>query len=296
MAVEKLHLITRETSKGTRCIEGSKIQKIGLDLIRERFDLSRYTLVLHSIRNPVPSAHDMASEQWLHQTERLARQLNMRCWQVEHPSAIDASSFARQIDQANRSSEIVGIILQFPLPKHLHGVLSALDPTKDIDALNPTNRYWQRHAMAELALRLICAVPNASDTIAVLGSDNFIGNDIAVGASSHGVVFRLSDINTINPPIVAQTMISALNKANSVGAEHIGTGIVLGIDVGRQKVGDRVFGDFNLLSGHPNSVDGHIHMLTPVPGGVAPLSLLIYAERIVQNVYGSNALRIEFQS
>jgi len=202
----------------------------------------------------------------------------------------------------NRRGDIHGILVQLPLPKGVDtdAVLLSVDPLKDVDGFHPVNAglLLQNHArfvpctpsgIMELLSRHRVELPGLRAT--VLGRSNIVGKPMALLLLHANATVTLAHSRTRNLPEVtreADLLVVAAGKAGLVRAEHVKKGAVV-VDVGMNRIEDASqardlldpgrFSEFekkgSALVGdvHAPSVQEVASALTPVPGGVGPLTI-----------------------
>jgi len=189
------------------------------------------------------------------------------------------------IDRLNRDKSVHGILVQLPLPKQIDEtrVLEAVNPAKDVDAFHPDNvgRIVQGrprflpctpHGVQQLLLR--SNIPIAGANVVVVGRSDIVGKPMAVMLMQRGrggdATVTVCHSRTRDLPAVtrsADILIVAIGKAKFLTADMVKPGAVV-IDVGINRTDDGLVGDVDFES--VKEVAGQI---TPVPGGVGPLTI-----------------------
>jgi methylenetetrahydrofolate dehydrogenase (NADP+)/methenyltetrahydrofolate cyclohydrolase len=213
--------------------------------------------------------------------ERLGMTSQMHC-----PLAnVSIDELLGLIERLNRDPAVHGILVQLPLPKGLDEgrVLQAVDPLKDVDAFHPENvgRIVQNrprflpctpHGIQQLLIRR--KIPIAGAHVVVVGRSDIVGKPMAVmlmqrGAGGDATV-TVCHSRTRNLPEVtrqADILIVAIGQANFIRAEMVKPGAVV-IDVGMNRTEAGLVGDVDFPS-----VREVASQITPVPGGVGPLTV-----------------------
>jgi methylenetetrahydrofolate dehydrogenase (NADP+) / methenyltetrahydrofolate cyclohydrolase len=206
---------------------------------------------------------------------------------ILHPLSADTTSaeLLALIDRLNRDQKVHGILVQLPLPKQINEsqVLEAVDPSKDVDAFHPDNvgRIVQGrprflpctpHGVQQLLIRNNIKIAGAN--VVVLGRSDIVGKPMAImlmqrGPSGDATVTvchsRTHNIKEICRE--ADILIVAIGKAKFVTADMVKPGAVV-IDVGINRTDNGLVGDVDF-----NSVKEVAGQITPVPGGVGPLTI-----------------------
>jgi methylenetetrahydrofolate dehydrogenase (NADP+)/methenyltetrahydrofolate cyclohydrolase len=213
------------------------------------------------------------------------------------------------IARMNRDPKINGILVQLPLPRHLSesDVLLAIDPEKDVDGFHPTNvgrmvvgekafLPCTPHGCIQLLLRSQVKIEGAH--VVVVGRSNIVGKPLAnmlLQKSPYGNA-TVTICHTRTPDIgkftrQADIVIAAAGKPNTITADMIREGAVV-IDVGvnrvpdpTKKAGFRLVGDVDF-----EAVREKASMITPVPGGVGPMTITMLLYNTVESAKRANAL------
>lgn len=197
------------------------------------------------------------------------------------------------VDKLNKDDEIDGFIVQLPLPKHINDekVINAIDPNKDVDGFHPNN-------IGKLTLGLptfVSATPKGIMTLleranletsgkhcVVIGRSNIVGRPMSILMSSAGnpgnATVTLCHSRTKNLKEIclqADILIVALGKAEFVTGDMVKEGATV-IDVGITRVEDPSKKSGFALKGdvHFESVAPKCEFITPVPGGVGPMTVV----------------------
>ncbi len=183
-----------------------------------------------------------------------------------------------------------GILVQLPLPKHIHEttVLDAINPLKDVDCFHPENvglltqgrpRFLPctPHGVQVLLRESGVAVDGAH--VVVLGRSEIVGKPISLmlvqkGETANATVTICHSRTKRLPEITrsADILIAAIGKPEFVTAEMVKPGAIV-IDVGINRVDDRLIGDVAF-----GPVSAIASAITPVPGGVGPMTIAMLLE------------------
>lgn len=194
------------------------------------------------------------------------------------------------IAQLNADINVHGILVQLPLPKQIHEttVLDAVDPLKDVDCFHPENvgRMVQGrprflpctpHGVQVLLRESGTQVEGAH--VVVLGRSEIVGKPVGMmllqkGQTADATVTichsRTKNLSEITRS--ADILIAAIGRPNFVKADDVRPGVVA-IDVGINRVGDKLVGDIEY-----ESVSAIASAITPVPGGVGPMTIAMLLE------------------
>jgi methylenetetrahydrofolate dehydrogenase (NADP+)/methenyltetrahydrofolate cyclohydrolase len=275
------------TPKGTNLIDGAKAREDLIAYIQSQYDLRNCYIQLHLIDPYYQTARTDASIVSINQKDMLVTRIGAKVERYHHSSNTPVNDIEQIILDGNSRHNVFGIIVQMPIDPQFSHIPDIIAPSKDLDSLNSSNTIWTSGATAEAAIRILIAKRNQLPNIAIVGAAGFIARDIIHGLQ----VNNLGDGNPvfidITDPIdlvrSSQTIISAVGKPGLIRGTHLSHMPFLGIDIGNTRIQGAFQGDF-----HFPSVDGNVEYLTPVPGGMGPLEMVMLAERIVRRAADPN--------
>ena len=225
---------------------------------------------------------DPASQVYVRNKHRACEELGIHSEQYTLSADTDRQTLLDLITELNGREEIHGILVQLPLPGHLDEkeILSAIDPAKDVDSFHPQNvgrlvigDYFFAPCTPSGILTLIdsAGVDLTGKECVVIGRSNIVGKPMALMLLHRNATVTVCHSKTRDLPSVtrrADVLISAVGKAGIVTADMVKPGAVV-IDVGmnRNQAG-KLCGDVDFES--VSRVAGY---LTPVPGGVGPMTI-----------------------
>ena len=225
---------------------------------------------------------DPASQVYVRNKHRACEELGIHSEQYTLSADTDRQTLLDLITELNGREEIDGILVQLPLPGHLDEkeILSAIDPAKDVDSFQPQNvgrlvigDYFFAPCTPSGILTLIdsAGVDLTGKECVVIGRSNIVGKPMALMLLHRNATVTVCHSKTRDLPSVtrrADVLISAVGKAGFVTADMVKPGAVV-IDVGmnRNQAG-KLCGDVDFES--VSRVAGY---LTPVPGGVGPMTI-----------------------
>ena len=225
---------------------------------------------------------DPASQVYVRNKHRACEELGIHSEQYTLPADTNRQTLLDLITELNGREEIDGILVQLPLPGHLDEkeILSAIDPAKDVDSFHPQNvgrlvigDYFFAPCTPSGILTLIdsAGVDLTGKECVVIGRSNIVGKPMALMLLHRNATVTVCHSKTRDLPSVtrrADLLISAVGKAGFVTADMVKPGAVV-IDVGmnRNQAG-KLCGDVDFES--VSRVAGY---LTPVPGGVGPMTI-----------------------
>ena len=272
-------------------ISGTEIAK----QIRE--ELKQEIAELKEKHNLIPGlvtvlvGEDPASQVYVGAKEKTSKTLGI--YSERHDLAADTSEeeLLTLIDKLNKDPKIHGILVQLPLPKHINTttVLYAIDPKKDVDGFHPVNLGklmigepdylpCTPHGIQQLLVRSGVEISGAE--VVVVGRSNIVGKPIAnillqkkEGANATVTVChtRTRDISLHTRR--ADIIIVAAGKPKAVTADMVKDGVVV-IDVGVNRIGKTAEGKAILVGDVDfDAVKEKAKAITPVPGGVGPMTI-----------------------
>ncbi|MGH9816881.1 MAG: bifunctional 5,10-methylenetetrahydrofolate dehydrogenase/5,10-methenyltetrahydrofolate cyclohydrolase [Candidatus Acidiferrales bacterium] len=228
------------------------------------------------------------------------------------PATITTAEMLRVVDDLNGRDDIDGILVQMPLPKQVDGkrILDAVAPEKDVDGFHPINVgklvAGKPNLVActpagcmEILRRSEIAIEGANAV--VMGRSDIVGKPMAILLMHAHATVTVCHSKTRNLPAVvrqADIVVAAMGRAAMVTSDYIRPGATV-IDVGQNVITDaaeaeRIFANFperleafrkkgNVLVGdvHPNVVN-IAGAITPVPGGVGPLTIAMLMSNTVR--------------
>ncbi len=220
------------------------------------------------------------------------------------PATASTEELLRLVQELNGREEIDGILVQLPLPSQVdtRRVLEAIDPAKDVDGFHPINvgnLVTQRPGLVPCTPAGIMEILQRSGVTlkgaraVVIGRSDLVGKPVAVLLMHQHATVTICHSRTRDLPGVArqgEILVAAMGKPASISGEYVQPGATV-IDVGINKITDRAEVErlfpgnaqrlaeldkkgYTLVGDvHPDSVLPVAGALTPVPGGVGPLTI-----------------------
>jgi len=234
---------------------------------------------------------DPASQVYVGQKEKTSLALGIYSERYDLPADTNEQELLALIYKLNKDPKIHGILVQLPLPKHINetNVLYAIDPKKDVDGFHPVNvgklmigepdyLPCTPHGIQQLLIRSGVKIDGAE--VVIVGRSNIVGKPIAnillqkkAGANATVTVChtRTRDISLHTKR--ADILIVAAGRPKAITADMVKEGVVV-IDVGVNRIGKTAEGK-DILVGDVDfdSVKEKAKAITPVPGGVGPMTI-----------------------
>ncbi len=243
---------------------------------------------------------DPASVSYVTAKNKTAHNLGIHSEQVNKPADTSEEELLALIDQYNNDPKIHGILVQLPLPKHINEarVLYAIDPDKDVDGFHPVNVGKMMlgepcflpctpHGILELLLR--AGVETSGAEVVVIGRSNIVGKPIAnlmlqkrPAGNATVTLCHTRTRDLASHTRRADIIIAAVGVPKMVTADMVKEGVVV-IDVGVNRIGKTESGKA-ILAGDVDfeAVKEKAAAITPVPGGVGPMTITMLMKNTVQ--------------
>lgn len=240
-----------------------------------------------------------ASHRYVRNKMRVAQKVGIKVRDYFfHASASEARLF-EMVDVLNRDARVHGILVQLPLPAHINGlaVVSRIAPEKDVDGLHPLNLgrlLAGKEGLVPCTPASILELCRAAGI--VLGGAHvvIVGRSILVGKPAAFLFLRenatvtICNSHTKNLQDLckrADILVVAVGKARMITADYIKPGAVV-IDVGINEERNRLVGDVDF-----NSVKDVAGTITPVPGGVGPMTIAMLMKNVLYAVHDQTRSR-----
>lgn len=229
-----------------------------------------------------------ASQVYVRNKERSAIAAGFRSEVVRLPKTIQQHELLELIEQYNQDPLWHGILVQLPLPKHIDdaAVLLAIDPAKDVDGFHPLNmgRLWAGNPVMVpstpagiMEMFKAYGIELEGKRAVVIGRSNIVGKPMAQLLLAKNATVTLTHSRTHHLAKIAKTadiLVVAIGRAKFVTADFVKEGAVV-IDVGMNRDEDgKLCGDVDYKAVAP--LASHI---TPVPGGVGPMTITMLMEQ-----------------
>lgn len=224
---------------------------------------------------------DKASKIYVKNKEKIAKNMGIDTNTIYLNSETTTDELLSIIERLNKDKSVNGILVQLPLPKHIDEnlVLEKISPLKDVDGFHPKNL---GKLMINNASMISCTplgiiklldfynIDLEGKNVVILGRSNIVGKPMlhlllqknATVTITHSYTKNLKDITK-----KADILIVAIGKSNFITKEYIKDNAII-VDVGINRVDNKIMGDVDF-----NSVKDKVSFITPVPGGVGPLTI-----------------------
>lgn len=245
--------------------------------------------------------NDGASMTYVNSKVKSCQQIGFNSTLIELPEETTEEQLLHEIDALNKDKDIDGFIVQLPLPKQIdeQKVLMAVDPDKDVDGFHPVN-------VGKMTLDLPAFLPatpagimelleryeieTSGKNVVVIGRSHIVGRPMSILLSQKRKVgnatvtlthSRTKDLASITRE--ADIVVAALGMAEFLTGDMVKEGVTI-IDVGITRVPDATKKRGYRLAGdvHFESVSEKASYITPVPGGVGPMTIAMLLTNTLQ--------------
>lgn len=228
---------------------------------------------------------DAASTSYITQKLKSCTSVGLRHEHKHLPDATELPELMALIDALNKDADVSGFIIQLPLPKHLQTsvpqIIRAIDPKKDVDGFGAYNlgKMFLSTTFEDLPpatpagvieLLRYYKIPIEGKHAVVVGHSNIVGKPLAVMLLNRSATVTVCHIKTKNlkqHTEQADILCVAVGKAGLITKDMVKPGAVV-IDIGITRMGEKLLGDVDF-----DNVKEIASAITPVPGGVGPLTV-----------------------
>lgn len=232
---------------------------------------------------------DEASKVYIGQKIKTCEKLGIQSVHQKLPANASEKDVLDLIDKLNKDPKVHGILCQLPLPKHINTdkVLLAISPDKDVDGFHLMNmgKLLSKKSMAEIeheGMYLPCTphgiiqllkrsnIPMQGAEAVVVGRSNIVGKPVALLLMANNATVTICHTGTKDIGAVtrrADILIAAIGKPKFVTADMVKDGVTV-IDVGVNRLPEGLCGDADF-----DKIKDKAKAITPVPGGVGPMTI-----------------------
>lgn len=276
----------------------------GLDTAAKVYESFNERIKVLSIKGVVPGlcvvlvGEDPASQIYVRTKSKKLKSLGLISETIRLDADVTEQKLLSIIEDLNANSKFHGILVQMPLPEHINSqnVINSINPAKDVDGFHPENVGWLSIGKP----RFIPCTPKGimrifshynidltGKDIVVIGRSNIVGRPMSILVSSNNANgtctvchSRTKNINDYSRN--ADIIISAIGVPNFLTSEMIKEDSII-IDVGINRIdsdnekGYKIVGDADY-----DSVFDKVSKITPVPGGVGPMTIAMLVENTIE--------------
>jgi len=273
-------------------IDGKKISQEIKDELREQAARMKEQGIERCLA-VIQVGSDPASGVYVRNKKRACEYIGIRSLSYELPEETTQEELLELIEELNRREDVNGILVQLPLPEAIdeNRVLLAIAPEKDVDGFHPVNvgnlsigrpGYVSCTPAGVIQLLKRSGIEIEGKECVVLGRSNIVGKPMALLLLRENGTVTICHSHTRNLKEItkrADILIVAIGKPKFIDESFVKEGAVV-IDVGiHRDVDNRLCGDVDFESAAP-----HCRAITPVPGGVGPMTIAMLMNNCVNGV------------
>ncbi len=270
-------------------LDGKKISaQIQAEIREEIEDL--HTKGIQPHLSVVLVGDDPASHSYVRGKHRTAQKLGIQSEIITLPNTVSQDELLGVIDSLNKNPNVDGILVQLPLPKHIdsHEVLLRIREEKDVDGFHPMNvglnfvgipSVWPCTPAGIMEMLRRENISLEGKHAVVIGRSNIVGKPMAMLLLEANATVTICHSKTKNLAKIAHEadiLISAVGQAEFIHSDFVKPGAVV-IDVGINRAHDKLVGDVDF-----DEVKEIASAITPVPGGVGPLTITMLMKNTVE--------------
>lgn len=272
-------------------IDGKAISQKRKDELKKKIDIIKEAGKRLPKLVVVLVGDNQASQTYVRNKERACEYVGMLSEVMRLESTICEEELIKVIQELNLDEDVDGILVQLPLPSHIHEdkILDLIDPSKDVDGFHPSN-------VAKLLLGqdgLVPCTPKGmmvlldeigcdlrGKEVVVVGRSNIVGKPVALLCLRKNATVTIAHSQTTDLKAVCQradVLIAAIGKAKFFNRDYVKEGAII-LDVGiNRNENNKLCGDVDY-----DDVKDIVSYITPVPGGVGPMTIAMLLENTLQ--------------
>ena len=233
---------------------------------------------------------DPAAAVYVRNKNKICRELGFKSFEQKLSLDTSEAKLLELIKELNSNNDIHGILVQLPLPNQIDSekILQAIDPNKDVDGFHPVN---VGKLVVGNALLTPCTptgiiklldhyeIDISGKHAVVLGRSNIVGKPVSMLLLQRNATITICHSRTKNLDKItrsADILVAAIGRANFVTENMVSKGTIV-IDVGINRVDGKLTGDINF-----ETVSKKASYITPVPGGVGPMTIALLMENTLK--------------
>jgi methylenetetrahydrofolate dehydrogenase (NADP+) / methenyltetrahydrofolate cyclohydrolase len=277
-----------------KIIDGRRIAKEMSDSVRDKIKELYASSSLRPRLVSLSVGKDEGSDIYINMQSRLASEVGIEYSLRELADTASYEDILDEIRKLNADSSVTSVIVQKPLPEGIchDRIVSALDPEKDAEGIHPLNL----GKILRMEARIVPCTPGAvmkvltseavdlfGKEVVIIGHSAIVGKPLSLMMLNALATTTVCHIGTYERGLIeehsrrADILVVAVGKANMVKGSWVKKGAVV-IDVGINRSEGKIVGDVDVAE-----VSGKASLITPVPGGVGPVTVAI----LMRNVYRS---------
>jgi methylenetetrahydrofolate dehydrogenase (NADP+) / methenyltetrahydrofolate cyclohydrolase len=263
-------------------LDGKKTAEKRLEFLKEKIEDQK----LYPRLATVIVGNDPASQMYVRMKHRACEQVGIGSVGIELPAEATTRTIVDEVRRLNRDEDIDGILVQLPLPKQIdtERVIGAIRPDKDVDGYHPENmgllfsgrpKFSSCTPTGIMTLLAEYSIPVAGKRAVVAGRSIDVGRPMAallLNADATVTICHSKTVDIAEELKRADILVSAVGRPHFITAEMVKPGAVV-IDVGINQLEGKLVGDVDF-----GAVKEIASAITPVPGGVGPMTIATLME------------------
>lgn len=276
----------------TQIIDGKRISQEIKDELKEKVERLKAE-GREAALAVIQVGNDPASSVYVNNKKKACAYIGIRSLSYELPEETTEEELLALIDRLNKDDAVNGILVQLPVPPQIHEdkIIQAISPKKDVDGFHPENVgklvIGEKGFVSCTPAGIIQLLKRSNIGIAgkncvVIGRSNIVGKPMALLMLRENATVTIAHSKTSNLKDIckeADILIVAIGKPQFITAEYIKEGAVV-IDVGiHRDENNKLCGDVKY-----DEVSAHTSAITPVPGGVGPMTIAMLMNNCVESM------------
>jgi methylenetetrahydrofolate dehydrogenase (NADP+)/methenyltetrahydrofolate cyclohydrolase len=236
---------------------------------------------------------DPASNLYLRLRDKACHEVGVESNRLEFPKNVSEKEILESIMKLNKDSNVYGILIQLPVPSHISQdkLIDALDPKKDVEGLNPYNLgrtlNGDEHLVPCTPLSVLTILDYENTVledkdVVIINHSNHVGKPLASLLLNRNATVSVCHVFTKDLKFFtknADILITAAGIAKLIKTEHVKNNAFV-IDVAIVSTSDGICGDVDF-----ESVKDIVGKITPVPGGVGPITVACSLKNMIKTFY-----------
>lgn len=275
-----------------KIIDGKKISQMIKDELKQKVEALKAQGKTGALA-VIQVGEDPASSVYVRNKKNACAYIGIESLAYELPEETTEEELLNLIAELNEKDQVKGILVQLPLPKHIceDKVIRAISPDKDVDGFHPQSvgamtigepGFLSCTPAGIIQLLVRSDIEIAGKHCVVIGRSNIVGKPMALLMLRENATVTVTHSKTKNLPEIcrqADILIVAIGKPQFIGAEYVKEGAVV-IDVGiHRDENNKLCGDVKYAEVEPVA-----SAITPVPGGVGPMTIAMLMNNCVQSI------------
>ena len=232
--------------------------------------------------------HDGGSETYVANKVKTCGEIGFKSTLIRYEDDVTEEELLRKVDELNNDPDVDGFIVQLPLPKHIseQKIIEAIDYRKDVDGFHPLNvaALWQKQPCTLpctpkgiIKMLKAAGVEISGKRAVVIGRSNIVGLPVSKLLLDENATVTMAHSRTRNLAEVtrgAEILVVAIGRPKFITADMVSEGaVVIDVGVNRDPETGKLCGDVDFAAIEPKA-----SVITPVPGGVGPMTICCLME------------------